>query len=280
MAFIGVKPERKQLFFPEPCRDVPVNDASAWRLNPRHRHVYDKLSLALNSGLKAAPCGVPPQSMGMDPSDIVFVKPIMNLAGMSIKARAMPCDAVPFEAGSFWCERLEGEHTSTDCFVQNGRLIWTAHTRGSIEKDQERCLYWEIGIQLSRDLQVRITHWIEQNLQGYTGICNIEMIGGQPIEAHLRGSNGFFDFYGPHFMKAWVSLVDEKEFTPPPPIPGGLLISVFGDIAIHDEHHVAALALGVQLDVESAANGRAAIIRAQNKEAGLKLLNLIKSKPS
>ncbi len=227
MPFLGVLPEREHLFQPPPRREVAVSDAAAWRLNPRHRQVYDKLRLALDTGLRAAPCGVDPRDEGIAPDTLVFVKPIINLAGMAIGARAVAADAVPPEAGSFWCERLEGSHTSSDCLVRDGQALWFAHTRASDEKDHERPLYWDVGVELP-ELEPALTDWVSRHLTGYTGLCNLEMIGGRPIEAHLRGSNSFFDFYGPAFLPAWVALVDGDPFAVPPPIPGGLVISVFG----------------------------------------------------
>jgi hypothetical protein len=277
MPFIGVLPERRHLFQPEPGRDVAVNDAAAWRLNPGHRRVYDKLWLALDAGLRAAPCGVDPRDCGISPDAWVFVKPIINLAGMAVRARAVPADAVPSEPGSFWCERLEGAHTSSDCLVQDGQAVWFAHTRGADEKDRERPIYWEIGADLA-DLEPLIADWIGRNLRGYSGLCNLEMIGGRPIEVHLRGSNGFFDFYGPDFIPAWVALVDGADFAPPPPVPGGLVISVFGEVAISEAQREAAAARGVRVDLDRHTQDRSAILRCSDKTAGLEVLRQLTAK--
>lgn len=270
MPFIGVLPEREHLFKPEPRCDLPVSDAAAWRLNPMHRHVYDKLRLALDAGLTAAPCGVVPMELGIAPEAEVFVKPITNLAGMGLNARSVPANEVPLEPGSYWSERLAGTHTSSDCLVQEGEPSWFAHTRGSDEKDASRPIYWEIGADLP-DVEDWISAWVCRNLAGYTGICNIELIGGKPIEAHLRGSNGFFDLYGPHFMPAWVALVDGDDFSPPPPIPGGYVISVFGEANLSDEHLQAAESMGVKVQPDPSTPGRAAILRCLEREAGFEV---------
>ncbi|EGV16887.1 hypothetical protein [Thiocapsa marina] len=271
MPFIGVLPEREPLFQPSPRRDVGVNDAAAWRLNPTHRHVYDKLRLALDAGLRAAPCGVDPRDCGIAPNARVFVKPIVNLAGMAVRARAVPADAVPIEPGSFWCERLEGPHTSSDCLVQDGRAVWFAHTRGSDQKDRERPIYWEIGADLA-ELEPSLAQWVHRHLEGYSGLCNLEMIGGQPIEVHLRGSNGFFDFYGPGFIPTWVALVDGGDFRPPPPIPGGFVISVFGEVVIDEAQREAAAQQGVRIDLDTRTADRSAILRCSDRAAGLDVL--------
>lgn len=270
MPFIGVLPERRQLFKPEPRCDLPVNDAAAWRLNPPHRHVYNKLHLALDAGLTAAPCGVSPVDLGIAADAKVFVKPITNLAGMGLNARSVPADQVPLEPGSFWAERLSGTHTSSDCLVQDGEPRWFAHTRGSDLKDASRPLYWEIGANLPV-IERWVADWVRRNLAGYTGICNLELIGGKPIEAHLRGSNGFFDFYGPEFMPAWVALVDREAFVAPPPVPGGYVISVFGEADLDDELIRTAEAQGVRVQPDPSTPGRVAILRSQEREAGFEV---------
>ncbi|WP_019594824.1 hypothetical protein [Thioalkalivibrio sp. ALM2T] len=267
MPFVGVLPEREHIFRPEPRREVGVSDAAAWRLNPDYRHVYDKLHLALDAGLTAAPCGVAPTDLGIAADHEVFVKPITNLAGMGLNARTVAADAVPVEPGSFWCPRLQGTHTSTDCLVEAGAVRWFAHTRGSEQKDAARPVYWEIGAD-APEVEPWIADWVQRNLGGYSGICNIELIGGQPIEAHLRGSNGFFDFYGPAFIPAWVALADGEPFTPPPPIPGGFVISVFGEADLNDENLQAAKTASVDVQPDPSTPGRAAILRCRDRAAG------------
>lgn len=251
-----------------------MSDPAAWRLNPAHRQVYDKLSLALDAGLRAAPCGVDPRDCGVAAGEQVFVKPIVNLAGMAVRARAVPADAVPIEPGSFWCERLVGPHTSSDCLVREGEVLWLAHTRASDEKDLERPVYWEVGAELGA-LEPAVVDWVERRLRGYTGLCNLEMIGGRPIEAHLRGSNGFFDFYGPAFFEAWVALVDGADFSAPPPIPGGYVISVFGDVAISEAQRAAAARRGVRVELDRHTPGRSAILRCPDKDAGMGVLRAL-----
>lgn len=268
MPFIGALPERAHLFSPQPRTAVAVNDAAAWRLNPNHRHVYNKLSVALDAGLRAAPCGVVPADAGIDPDAMVFVKPIVNLAGMAVGARTVPASEVPIEPGSFWCERLSGTQTSSDCLVRDGRACWFAHTLASRIRSGERPVWWAVGVALP-DLEPVLTDWVARHLAGYTGLCNLEMIGARPIEAHLRGSNGFFDLYGPGFVPAWVALVDGEAFTPPPPVPGGFVISVFGRIEIRAWQIRAAEALGVTVQMDRQMPERAAILRCSDWQSGM-----------
>ncbi|EXJ16798.1 hypothetical protein [Imhoffiella purpurea] len=271
MPFIGIQSGREHLFRPQPRRTVAVNDTGAWRLNPDHRQVYDKLDLALAAGLRAAPCGVDPRDCGIAAGESLFVKPIVNLAGMGLNARSVAADRVPMEPGSFWCERLTGEHTSSDCLVRDGRALWFAHTRASAAKDRERPLYWEVGVELA-DLEPVVAGWVERLLPGYTGLCNLEMIGGQPIEMHLRGSNGFLDLYGTRFLPAWVALVDGESAEPPPSVPGGLVISLFGEDPPPADRVERIREAGGQLQWDAHTPDRSAIVRCHDRGSGLRLV--------
>jgi len=270
MPFIGVLPERKHLFQPEPRSDLPVSDGAAWRLNPDHRNIYDKLRLVLDAGLRAAPCGVAPTDLGLAADAEVFVKPITNLAGMGLKAQRARADQVPMEPGSFWCEYLRGIHTSSDVLVEDGTPIWFAHTKGSVLKDAARPVYWQIGAE-APEIEPWLKDWVARNLAGYSGICNIELIGGRPIEAHLRGSNGFFDLYGPAFLPTWVALADGEPITPPPPVPGGYVISIFGEANLGEDRLKAAEAAGVKVQPDPSTPGRAAILRCRERAAGFQI---------
>jgi hypothetical protein len=268
MPFIGALPERAHIFNARPRREVAVSDAAAWRLNPSHRHIYNKLSLALNAGLLAAPCGVDPRDLGLQGDSLVFVKPIINLAGMALKARAVRADAVIMDPGSFWCEHLSGDQTSTDCLVRDGEPVWIAHTAASTEKSSQRPIYWRVGATLP-DIDGIVIDWVKANLGGYTGICNLELIGGRPIEAHLRGSNGFFDLYGADFVPAWAALMDGDPFTPPPPPPGGYIVSVFGHGSVSPPQIAAAESVGVQVQPDRNTPDRVAILRCRDLAAGM-----------
>ena len=228
MPFLGVLPEREALFQPQPVSDVGVNDVEAWRLNPKHRQDYNKLELARSQGLTAAPCDVSPESLGVSAETPVFVKPITNLAGMSLGARIVAAGEVHAEEGSFWCELLAGQQTSTDCLLHDGKVVWFAHTQAADERNKQRPIYWQIGVELPQ-LEPTIRSFLEARLEGYTGLCNLEMVDGRVIEVHLRGSNAFFDFYGPAFIESWVALVDRNVWNSPGTIPGGVVYSVFSE---------------------------------------------------
>ena len=260
MPFIGVLPEREHLFRPRPGCDIAVSDAAAWRLNPVHRHVYDKLAIALAQGLLAAPCGVMPMDLGVAVDAPVFVKPIINLAGMSLGAGVVRADQVKPQPGFFWTELLRGEHLSSDCLLRDGELLMTIHTLASAEKDHERALWWRVGVELPGQ-DALLKAWLRTALPGYTGLCNLETIDGRVIEAHLRGSNGFFDLYGAEFIAVWVALVEHRQWTGGCRIPGGMVASLFGDDALNPRAPRIAEQYGVDISADSHTPGRIAIIR-------------------
>ena len=265
MPFFGVLPEREPLFQPQPRADIAVSDAAAWRLNPSHRHVYDKLAVALGQGMLAAPCGVSPMDLGVAPRQRVFVKPITNLAGMSIDARVVRADEVMAWPGLFWSELLQGQHVSTDGLLLDGEVKLLVHTLASEQQDQQRALWWRVGVSLpEHDAPVR--QWLQAQLPGYTGLCNLERIDGRVIEAHLRGSNGFFDFYGSEFIRSWVRLVDERRWHGDIDIPGGMVASVFGDGEPSAQAANIAADYGVSITADRHAQGRVAIVRGADPE--------------
>lgn len=240
MPFHGVRPERRYLFEPSPSNDVGVNDVHAWRLNPNHRHIYNKLHVALSQGLLAAPSGVDPVLMGLSSEQPCFVKPITNLGGMSLNSvstTAQKLSAVTINqfqntdenaaAGSFWCEFLTGQQTSTDVLILDGEPMWYGHTKAADQKDNNRPVYWLIGADC-RESEPAIARFIRRELAAYTGLCNVEMIGDYLIEVHLRGSNAFFDYYPEGFMQAWCDLVDHQKWSGLAPIEQGCLYSMFG----------------------------------------------------
>jgi len=66
-----------------------------------------------------------------------------------------------------------GAQTSSDCLVRDGEALWFAHTRASDAKDAERPVYWHIGADLPEH-EGWLRDWVDRNLKGYTGLCNID----------------------------------------------------------------------------------------------------------
>lgn len=276
MPFHGVRAERRYLFKPSPVADVGVNDVHAWRLNPSHRHIYNKLHVALSQGLTAAPSGVSPVLMGLPPQQQCFVKPITNLGGMSLNSVAITAEKLAeasinqlqnsqdnCAAGSFWCEFLSGQQTSTDVLILNGEPMWYGHTKAADQKDNNRPIYWLIGADCGES-EPAIEQFIRRELAGYTGLCNVEMIGEYLIEVHLRGSNAFFDYYPDGFMQAWCDLVDHQQWSGLAPIEQGCLYSMFGDWSLPENAEGIVKAAGARLYRDGMMADRVGIIFADS----------------
>jgi hypothetical protein len=198
-------PWRLQYFAQTACPDdvlIPTEDSDCWRLFPRHRWIYDRLAVALAQGLEAAPHGVVPATFP------VFSKPIINLRGMGIGSRAIPnlaAYSATAEPGHFWMPLLSGKHVSSDVALVDGRPVWWRHATG---KPAENGMfdYWTIHAEADPAIESGCGARLAQWLEGYTGMANIETIGGAIIEAHLRFADQWPDLYGDGWVGALVDL--------------------------------------------------------------------------
>ena len=188
-----------------PGVNIPTEDCDAWLWNPAHRWVYDKIAIARSQGLDAAPHGVDP------PQFPVFSKPITNLRGMGVASRVLHSAreyAENLTAGHMWMTRLSGPHVSSDVAVVSGEPRWWRHVTGTPGVDGTFD-YWTVHAAPDPALEEYCAKWIRTQLKGYTGILNVETIGGQMIEAHLRMSDQWPDLYGAGWIEAVVRLYHE-----------------------------------------------------------------------
>lgn len=158
-----------------------TEDTDAWLENPGHRWVYDRLLVAETQSYAHAPLGVAPSHFP------VIVKPITNLHGMGIGARLVSePDDLGYVPGMMWAAHLEGPHISTDALVDRGRILWSAQAVGL---PSDRFGRFDLWILHSKPIEPEITvveNWCRAHLSQYSGPINVETIGGQIIEAHLR----------------------------------------------------------------------------------------------
>jgi hypothetical protein len=188
--------------------NIPTEDCDAWQWYPAHRWVYDKLAVALSQNLDAAPHGVTP------PRFPVFSKPIVNLKGMGVGSRVLrtPADYERHYApGHFWMTLLEGRHVSSDAAVVDGEPRWWRHTTGE-PAGEGTFDYWTVHAEPDADIETRCGAWTQKNLAGYTGMLNLETIGGAIIEAHLRFADQWPDLYGPGWVDALVGLYENRDW--------------------------------------------------------------------
>src|SRR5258705_10688011 len=204
MPIVEPAPWRHQYFAGTPCPDdiwIPTDDPEAWLWNPRHRWVFDKLQVALSQGLTAGPHGIVP------PSFPVFSKPVFNLRGMGEGSRVLS-DLADYQRwyapGHMWMPLLEGAHVSTDLAIIAGQSSWFRHATGK-PGPAGTFDYWTVHAGKFPALMETPSAWVASNLADYTGLLNIESIGGTIIEAHLRFADQWPDLYG----KGWVAAVIE-----------------------------------------------------------------------
>lgn len=209
MPICEIDPWRTQYFARVHCPPdvfIPTEDSDAWAWNPKHRWVYDKLSVALSQDLAAAPHGVAPRHYP------VFSKPIYNLKGMGVGSRILNCEADYAEAyrpGHFWTVLLEGPHVSSDVALVDGEPKWWRHARG-IASGEGTFDYWEVMAEPSRHIEQSCGAWCRQNLRGYNGMVNLETIDGRIIEVHLRFADQWPDLNGARWVEAVTRLYAER----------------------------------------------------------------------
>jgi hypothetical protein len=205
-------PWRHQFFDQVACPDdlfIPTDDPEAWEWNPRHRWVFDKLQVALSQGLAAGPHGTKP------PRYPVFSKPIMNFRGLGAGSRIL-ASAEDYDLnhapGHFWMILLEGRHVSTDVAVVAGMPKWWRHVTGEAV-GEGMFDTWTVHAGTNPAIEQYCEAWISKNLPGYTGMLNLETIGGVIIDVHLRLSDQWPDLYGDGWIDAFVRLYRDRIWT-------------------------------------------------------------------
>jgi len=204
---------------------IPTEDSDAWEWYPRHRWVYDKLQVALSQNLEAGPHGTAPPRFPM------FSKPIMNLKGMGAGSCVINSRAeyeASYTPGHFWVTLLSGRHVSSDVAVVNGASHWWGHVTGT-PAGEGTFDYWTVHAEPDAEIEARCGAWIGKHLGGYTGMLNLETIGGTIIEAHLRFADQWPDLYGRGWVEAVVRLYEQGiwEFAAPER-RGGFSVVLFG----------------------------------------------------
>jgi len=198
-------PWRLQYFENAACPpdvNIPTDDEHAWTWYPRHRWIYDKLAVALSQNLDAGPHGIVPPPLP------VFSKPNINLKGMGVGSRvihSMEEYERHHSPGHMWMTLLEGRHVSSDVAVIAGEPRWWRHVTGR-PGPQGTFDYWTVHAQHDAEIEARCGAWIRRHVSDYTGMLNVETIGGWIIEAHLRFSDQWPDLYGHGWIDALIRL--------------------------------------------------------------------------
>jgi len=231
-----IDPWRMQYFEHVACpADVLISteDSDSWTWYPRHRWVYDKVAIALSQGLEAAPHGVEPKRFP------VFSKPITNLKGMGVGSRVLR-DAADYTnhyaPGHMWTTLLEGRHVSSDVAVLDGQAQWWRHATGH-PGPEGTFDHWVLHAAQDPEIEQDCGAWIAEHLAGYTGMLNVETIGGRIIEAHLRFADQWPDLYGKGWVEALVRLYQHGRWDyPDTGRRDGYSVVLFGPHGPHYRH--------------------------------------------
>jgi hypothetical protein len=104
-----------------------------------------------------------------------------------------------------WMTLLEGRHVSSDIAVVDGEPRWWRHATGH-SAGQGTFDYWTVHAAPEPEIEAYCGDWIARHLRGYTGMLNVETIGGKMIEVHLRFSDQWPDLNGPGWVEALIGL--------------------------------------------------------------------------
>ncbi len=185
--------------------NIITTDFEAWELLPDYRHVYNKLELALAQDLEAGPMGIYPENYP------IIMKPIINLYGMSRGFKIINSKEEydkNISDGSFWMPYFKGEQINVDLIILNGKIKFyaTLYSKDNGDGTFEYHQYlpdYKLGKKAKK--------WIKENLEGYNGCLNLEIIDDNIIEAHLR-LNGDFYLYNDDFVKEVNNLYTNQTF--------------------------------------------------------------------
>jgi hypothetical protein len=209
-----------------------TEDFDAYEWNPQHHWVYNKLLIAESQGITCAPHGVTPRSYP------VFSKPLINLRGMGAGSRVLENleEYKRHESGGhFWMTLLRGEHVSTDIAVEDGTAVWFRHAQG-FPSGEGTFDHWIVHAEPYPELERYCGAWITSNLGGYTGMVNLESIGGRIIEVHLRFSDQWPDLYGRDWLNALVHLYARGEWRYTGDARTGYSVVLFGPHGMEYRH--------------------------------------------
>ena len=181
---------------------IPSDEIDAFNFNSAHRWIYNKLLVARSQGLE---CGLHDAAPSRYP---VFCKPVINLRGMGAGSCILFSER-DYQAkcgvGDFWMRVLTGEQISTDFAIVRGEIAWCRHTL-AIPAEAGTFDYWVVEERPRPRLERYCAAWIGANLTAYTGMLNLETIGGRIIDAHLRFSDQWADLYGRKWSDAVARL--------------------------------------------------------------------------
>jgi len=197
-------------------KDLKDHEALAWTdEDAYHRYlpyswIYDKYLLALRTGVPTVDLQI--ESPTAYP---VMVKPRINLEGMSKDAYvAQSIEDIGSRRGMIAQHFLTGDHLTTDFVIRDGQVI-DSFTFLAHSENGSFFLFEAVDTQ-----QPQVINFLN-SLELRTGVVNVETIGGEILEIHLRPSVQFYDICGglierlPKLIKGglWTSTTFEETYS-------------------------------------------------------------------
>ena len=156
-----------------------TDDVDAWEAYPHHRNWFNKLDFSLKMGYLCGPSGVAPPKSG----DYI-VRPVYNLIGMGVGAYETYIEAGNarvVEPGKFWCEKFYGPQLSVT-YVWDEKWVQISAWEGVLAPGSlSKFVLWR-----KTDTRPSLPPLFDA-LSDVT-VLNVEYIGSNPIEVHLRAS--------------------------------------------------------------------------------------------
>lgn len=156
-----------------------MHDFQAWKKYPQHHNWFNKLWVSEKLGYECGPCGVAPNR-----SDDYIARPTYNLSGMGVGAEFIYIesgDMSKVQPGYFWQQILRGKQYSVTYEFKDGFKPISCYE--GIRSGSE---LWRFDKWVKAEHIPKLPSIVKE-LED-VDIINIEYIGNDPIEFHLRGS--------------------------------------------------------------------------------------------
>ena len=152
----------------------------------------------------------------------VVMKPRRNPHGLSLGVRVdtvLYGEEVAVENGWLAQPLYEGEHVSADIAYVDGMAAWGVASLG-IPAGFGEFTAWHCPWRV-HPMFVPKMRWL---IPKFTGVLNVETIGGKLIEVHFRPSLEFFRLYGPKLSEAIVEAAAGRVCDDMPAPTGGVML--------------------------------------------------------
>ena len=181
-----------------------VSDSDCWAIcKSQHLWIFDKLILSRKLGHLSGPAGIPVPVSGS-----YIVRPVMNLRmmsrGASIKYLTPESSLDEVPDGYFWQERFAGRHLSVD--YDNGTQTLCVEGFRDYPDRLDRFSRW-----CKVDDVIPLPDIFQEIVSNYRWL-NLDMVGEQVIEAHLRYNDDFSN----HECDTIVPVWSEQNLEPVP----------------------------------------------------------------